>query len=227
MSIIESSLGHVFFLYLLLWFVLEWNAIISLFHSDVFLIFLSYSNFLTLLLCCKASNSVSCLLLPLWEWAACVYQCLMHRYSFTMTRHVPSCFSEACSIPEPCLCRGFLQRQSLPYQISYFLHDYVSAHLSQDTYTYICHMSKGVSLVFLSQRWNRAYVSISLYSNSTRFSRKQKIKSLSEISSLPSSYYPWSLALWALMRFDEKKERGWISWGVKEYSLAEALFKIC
>lgn len=70
-------------------------------------------------------------LLPLWKWAACVYQSLMHSCSFTMTRHVPSCFSEACSIPEPFLCWGFLECQVLPHQIFYFLHDYLPTHLSQ------------------------------------------------------------------------------------------------
>lgn len=42
------------------------------------------------------SNSCSpqtCSLLALWDWAAGRYQSLMHRYSFTMTRPVSSCFS--------------------------------------------------------------------------------------------------------------------------------------
>lgn len=65
-------------------------------------------------------------LLPLWDWAGCVYQSLMHCYSFTMT--CPVLFF---SILGPCLCRGFLHHYTLSYQIwvfFFFLNDYTLAH---------------------------------------------------------------------------------------------------
>lgn len=112
---------------------MQWDASLSLFHFDFFLIFPPESNFLfditTLSGCSWPSLSslmsavyhrqlTSSLVRLSWLW---LYQSLMHCASFTMT--CPVLFF---SILKPCW--GFLQRCSLSYQIlfSFFL-----AHLSQ------------------------------------------------------------------------------------------------
>ncbi len=64
-------------------------------------------------------------LLPLWDWAGCVYQSLMYCCSFTMT--CPVLF---VSILEPCVCRGFLQHYTLSYQICFFCFFWVACMLA-------------------------------------------------------------------------------------------------
>lgn len=142
-----------------------------------------------------------------------VYQSLMHCHSFTMTRHVPSCFF---GVLEPCLCRGFLQRCALPYKICFCLNDFMLALvIFQREFLWRC--SK------CCQRWisllKGAPVAISFCNKKDEEVELSSARGEHKITHSHSVLIIFSLEasqceLWCVSAWGE--ERGWNLWGVKE-----------